>query len=42
MYEPWHYRYVGVELATYLHDHDLNFYDLDQNVIDTYKVKIFD
>jgi D-alanyl-D-alanine carboxypeptidase len=19
-YEPWHYRYVGVELATYLHD----------------------
>ena len=42
MYEPWHYRYVGVELATYLHDKGLNFYDLDQNLIDTYKVKIFE
>lgn len=21
-YEPWHYRYVGIELATYLHDAD--------------------
>jgi D-alanyl-D-alanine carboxypeptidase len=20
LYEPWHYRYVGLELATYLHD----------------------
>ncbi|MDQ5957194.1 MAG: zinc D-Ala-D-Ala carboxypeptidase [Patescibacteria group bacterium] len=42
MYEPWHWRYVGVELATYLHDKGLNFYDLDQNVIDSYKTKIFD
>ena len=22
-YEPWHYRYVGVELATYLMEHKL-------------------
>lgn len=22
-FEPWHYRYVGVALATYLHDNDL-------------------
>lgn len=42
IYEPWHWRYVGVELATYLHNNNMNFYDLDQNVIDTYKVKLFD
>lgn len=24
-YEPWHYRYVGVDLATYLHDHNLTY-----------------
>lgn len=42
MYEPWHFRYVGVELATYLHNNNLKFYDLDQKVIDTYKVKIFE
>lgn len=42
IYEPWHYRYVGVELATYLKTNNLNFYDLDQNVIDSYKVKIFE
>ena len=22
-YEPWHYRYVGVEAATYIHENDL-------------------
>ena len=42
MYEPWHYRFVGVELATYLHTNSLNFYDLDQKFIDGYKVKIFE
>ena len=42
MYEPWHYRFVGVELATYLHTNSLNFYDLDQKFIDSYKVKIFE
>ncbi len=42
MYEPWHWRYVGVELATYMHDNSLNFYDIDQNKIDEYKTKIFD
>lgn len=25
MYEPWHYRYVGVEAATYIYEHDLTF-----------------
>ena len=23
MYEPWHYRYVGIEIATFIHDNDL-------------------
>lgn len=42
IYEPWHWRFVGEDLAKYLHDNDLNFYDLDQRTIDTYLVKIFD
>jgi LAS superfamily LD-carboxypeptidase LdcB len=41
IYEPWHYRFVGLELAKYLHDNNKNFYNLDQNFIDTYKSKIF-
>ncbi len=24
-YESWHYRYVGVEIATYIHEHDITF-----------------
>lgn len=24
-YESWHYRYVGKEIATYIHDHDITF-----------------
>lgn len=27
-YEPWHWRYVGVEIATYLYDHKLIFNEL--------------
>ncbi|MBP6948819.1 MAG: D-alanyl-D-alanine carboxypeptidase family protein [Candidatus Pacebacteria bacterium] len=42
VYEPWHWRYVGVKLATYLHTNNLNFYDMDQRDIDTYLVNIFD
>lgn len=41
-YEPWHWRYVGVALATRLHIDGLNFYDLDQREINTYLVRIFD
>ncbi len=41
-YEPWHWRFVGVQLATYLHNHKENFYDLDQRELDTYLVNIFD
>lgn len=24
-YEPWHYRYVGVDAATYIHENDITF-----------------
>ncbi|MFZ2049114.1 MAG: M15 family metallopeptidase, partial [Minisyncoccia bacterium] len=34
VYEPWHWRFVGTKLATYLHDNKLNFYDMDQRDID--------
>jgi LAS superfamily LD-carboxypeptidase LdcB len=42
IYEPWHWRYVGVKLATYLHDNKLNFYDADQRDIDKYTINMFD
>lgn len=42
IYEPWHWRYVGVELAEDLDDDGKHFYDLDQREIDEYLVSIFD
>ena len=42
MYEPWHWRFVGKSLATYLHDKGLHFYDLEQREIDGYLVSLFD
>lgn len=42
VYEPWHWRYVGVKLATYLHSKNLHFYDLDQREIDKYLITFFD
>ncbi len=42
VFEPWHWRYVGIKLATDLHNQNKNFYDLDQRTIDTYLVSIFD
>ena len=41
-FEPWHWRFVGVELATKLHAEGKYFYDLDQRDINQYLVKIFD
>ena len=41
-YEPWHWRYVGVMLATKLHEDGDYFYDLDQRIIDNYLANIFD
>ena len=42
VFEPWHWRYVGVELATMLHNTNKSFYDLDQRDIDAYLVKFSD
>lgn len=42
IFEPWHWRFVGVELATYLKNTNQNFYDLDQRDIDEYLLTIFD
>ncbi|HEY4502260.1 MAG TPA: M15 family metallopeptidase [Candidatus Paceibacterota bacterium] len=41
-YEPWHWRFVGVALATKLYDEGKHFYDLDQREINPYLVNIFD
>jgi len=41
-YEPWHWRFAGVALATKLHSEKKYFYDLDQREIDTYLINIFD
>jgi LAS superfamily LD-carboxypeptidase LdcB len=40
-YEPWHWRFVGVALATRLHNDSKNFYDLDQREIDGYLALMF-
>ncbi len=42
VYEPWHWRFVGVKLATFLHDSKINFYDIDQRTIDKYLATTFD
>ncbi len=42
IFEPWHWRFVGVKLATDLHSQGKNFYDLEQRQIDEYLVNIFD
>lgn len=42
VFEPWHWRFVGVELATRLHDAGKGFYDLDQRDIDAYLINFFD
>ena len=41
-FEPWHWRFVGVALAKKLHADNIHFYDMDQRVIDSYLVQIFD
>ncbi len=42
IFEPWHWRFVGRQLATDLYNAGEYFYDWDQRVIDTYLIKIFD
>lgn len=41
VFEPWHWRFVGVALAKKLHRDDKHFYDLDQREIDKYLLEIF-
>lgn len=41
-YEPWHWRFVGVKLATYLHNENKLFYTLPQREINTYLINLFD
>lgn len=42
IYEPWHWRFVGIKLATDLHKQGKYFYELDQRTIDTYLINLFD
>ena len=42
IYEPWHWRFVGRELAGELHDDGTYFYDLDQRKIDDYLATVFE
>jgi LAS superfamily LD-carboxypeptidase LdcB len=41
-YEPWHWRFVGEDLAEDLFEDGKEFYELDQREIDEYLVDIFD
>lgn len=40
-FESWHWRFVGVELATKLYTEKKYYYDLDQREINAYLSKIF-
>lgn len=41
-YEPWHWRFVGLELAKKLHEDGKYFYEMDQREIFTYLANFFD
>ncbi len=42
VFEPWHWRFVGKDLARYLHRKDKYFYELDQRKINEYLIDMFD
>lgn len=42
IFEPWHWRFVGEDLADDLYDDGKYFYDLEQREIDEYLISIFD
>jgi len=42
VYEPWHWRFVGKDLAKHLDRKNLHFYDLEQREIDEYTADFFD
>jgi len=41
-YEPWHWRFVGKDLARYLYRNEMYFYDMGQRDIDAYLPEMFD
>ncbi len=41
-FEPWHWRFVGVTLATMLHVNNEYFYNLSQRDINQYLISFFD
>ncbi len=41
-FEPWHWRFVGTDLARTLHRDKLNFYDVDQRELSEHLINIFD
>ncbi len=42
IFEPWHWRFVGRDLARDLHRENAHFYDWDQRRINEYLLTIFD
>jgi D-alanyl-D-alanine carboxypeptidase len=42
IYEPWHWRFVGTDLARHLHNSETYFYQMDQREIDSYLIHLFD
>jgi zinc D-Ala-D-Ala carboxypeptidase len=42
IFEPWHWRFVGEDLARDLHNDGKYFYDLDQREISEYLISLFD
>jgi zinc D-Ala-D-Ala carboxypeptidase len=42
VFEPWHWRFVGEDLARDLHSDNAHFYDWEQRKIDEYLVSVFD
>lgn len=42
IFEPWHWRFVGEELARDLQRSDEDFYSMDQRKIDEYRLRMFD
>ena len=42
IFEPWHWRFVGVEFATKLHDENKYFNEQAERDINAYLIKLFD
>lgn len=42
VYEPWHWRFVGRDLARHLNRSDETFYTMDQREINEYLLELFD